>query len=162
MLLPQSSAFAALKNRLNSVSNIGLLHAGPRLYVYQTNPTPKYKLVSLTKQNHQHLRIHLRAPNRHAAKIPRRKHHPLGRAPREIQIRTRKGPPRTTRRIPTPSRPGRRPPHRSPEPIPNRCAVRSRHVRPGAQQPGPRRRGCWKWWSWGFVARVRWDGGCGW
>jgi len=30
MLLPQSSAFAALKNRLNSVSNIGLLHAGPR------------------------------------------------------------------------------------------------------------------------------------
>ncbi|KAL1988401.1 hypothetical protein VTN96DRAFT_10084 [Rasamsonia emersonii] len=29
MLLPQSSAFAALKNRLNSVSNIGLLH-GPR------------------------------------------------------------------------------------------------------------------------------------
>ncbi|RMJ27702.1 hypothetical protein PHISP_01416 [Aspergillus sp. HF37] len=31
MLLPQSSAFAALKNRLNSVSNIGLLHAGPRL-----------------------------------------------------------------------------------------------------------------------------------
>ncbi|KAI9370839.1 vacuolar protein 14 C-terminal Fig4p binding-domain-containing protein [Aspergillus egyptiacus] len=31
MLLPQSSAFAALKNRLNSVSNIGLLHPGPRL-----------------------------------------------------------------------------------------------------------------------------------
>ncbi|KAL4912555.1 vacuolar protein 14 C-terminal Fig4p binding-domain-containing protein [Aspergillus aurantiobrunneus] len=31
MLLPQSSAFAALKNRLNSVSNIGLLHTGPRL-----------------------------------------------------------------------------------------------------------------------------------
>lgn len=31
MLLPQSSAFAALKNRLNSVSNIGLLHASPRL-----------------------------------------------------------------------------------------------------------------------------------
>ncbi|KAJ5082924.1 Protein VAC14 [Penicillium argentinense] len=30
MLLPQSSAFAALKNRLNSVSNIGLLHSGPR------------------------------------------------------------------------------------------------------------------------------------
>ncbi|KOC17690.1 vacuole-associated enzyme activator complex component (Vac14) [Aspergillus flavus AF70] len=30
MLLPQSSAFAALKNRLNSVSNIGLLHT-PRL-----------------------------------------------------------------------------------------------------------------------------------
>ncbi|KAL4808273.1 vacuolar protein 14 C-terminal Fig4p binding-domain-containing protein [Aspergillus unguis] len=31
MLLPQSSAFAALKNRLNSVSNIGLLQPGPRL-----------------------------------------------------------------------------------------------------------------------------------
>ncbi|KAJ6149010.1 hypothetical protein N7471_000209 [Penicillium samsonianum] len=30
MLLPQSSAFAALKNRLNSVSNIGFLHGGPR------------------------------------------------------------------------------------------------------------------------------------
>ncbi|OQD82551.1 hypothetical protein PENANT_c021G08705 [Penicillium antarcticum] len=30
MLLPQSSAFAALKNRLNSVSNIGFLHSGPR------------------------------------------------------------------------------------------------------------------------------------
>ncbi|OAA73778.1 Armadillo-type fold domain containing protein [Cordyceps fumosorosea ARSEF 2679] len=30
MLLPQSSAFAALKNRLNSVSAIGYLHATPR------------------------------------------------------------------------------------------------------------------------------------
>ncbi|KAJ5206327.1 hypothetical protein N7491_003054 [Penicillium cf. griseofulvum] len=30
MLLPQSSAFAALKNRLNSVNNIGFLHGGPR------------------------------------------------------------------------------------------------------------------------------------
>ncbi|RWA07559.1 hypothetical protein EKO27_g7554 [Xylaria grammica] len=30
MLLPQSSAFAALKNRLNSVSSIGFLHTGPR------------------------------------------------------------------------------------------------------------------------------------
>ncbi|GAB7355443.1 hypothetical protein MBLNU459_g5950t1 [Dothideomycetes sp. NU459] len=34
MLLPQSSAFAALKNRLNSVSAIGYLHIAPR-----TNPT---------------------------------------------------------------------------------------------------------------------------
>jgi vacuole morphology and inheritance protein 14 len=33
MLLPQSSAFAALKNRLNSVSSIGFLHTGPRSYV---------------------------------------------------------------------------------------------------------------------------------
>ncbi|KAI0475186.1 vacuole morphology and inheritance protein [Xylariaceae sp. FL0804] len=30
MLLPQSSAFAALKNRLNSVSSIGFLHVGSR------------------------------------------------------------------------------------------------------------------------------------
>ncbi|KAG6016788.1 hypothetical protein E4U43_003114 [Claviceps pusilla] len=30
MLLPQSSAFAALKNRLNSVSSIGYLHVSPR------------------------------------------------------------------------------------------------------------------------------------
>ncbi|KAL9038293.1 MAG: hypothetical protein Q9214_005338 [Letrouitia sp. 1 TL-2023] len=33
MLLPQSSAFAALKNRLNSVSAIGYLHIAPRGYV---------------------------------------------------------------------------------------------------------------------------------
>ena len=40
MLLPQSSAFAALKNRLNSVSNIGLLH-GPKGYVSpQPLPSP--------------------------------------------------------------------------------------------------------------------------
>ncbi|CAG8196424.1 unnamed protein product [Penicillium olsonii] len=37
MLLPQSSAFAALKNRLNSVSNIGFLHSGPRKY----GPSPR-------------------------------------------------------------------------------------------------------------------------
>lgn len=39
MLLPQSSAFAALKNRLNSVSAIGYLHIAPRGYV-QSNMTP--------------------------------------------------------------------------------------------------------------------------
>jgi len=32
MLLPQSSAFALLKNRLNSVSAIGYLHIAPRAY----------------------------------------------------------------------------------------------------------------------------------
>ncbi|KAK9772758.1 putative Vacuole morphology and inheritance protein [Seiridium cardinale] len=37
MLLPQSSAFAALKNRLNSVSSIGYLHIAPRPYVYSSN-----------------------------------------------------------------------------------------------------------------------------
>lgn len=36
MLLPQSSAFAALKNRLNSVSSIGYLHIAPRPYVSST------------------------------------------------------------------------------------------------------------------------------
>ncbi|KAK4990366.1 hypothetical protein LTR50_002540 [Elasticomyces elasticus] len=37
MLLPQSSAFAALKNRLNSVSAIGYLHIAPRTYVLSTS-----------------------------------------------------------------------------------------------------------------------------
>lgn len=37
MLLPQSSAFAALKNRLNSVSAIGYLHIAPRTYVSTSN-----------------------------------------------------------------------------------------------------------------------------
>ncbi|KAJ4303608.1 hypothetical protein N0V90_002507 [Kalmusia sp. IMI 367209] len=37
MLLPQSSAFAALKNRLNSVSAIGYLHMTPRGYVPTSN-----------------------------------------------------------------------------------------------------------------------------
>jgi vacuole morphology and inheritance protein 14 len=41
MLLPQSSAFAALKNRLNSVSSIGYLHIAPRTYVPTLDkPTP--------------------------------------------------------------------------------------------------------------------------
>lgn len=38
MLLPQSSAFAALKNRLNSVSSIGYLHIAPRPYVPANPP----------------------------------------------------------------------------------------------------------------------------
>lgn len=38
MLLPQSSAFAALKNRLNSVSSIGYLHIAPRPYVPPNPP----------------------------------------------------------------------------------------------------------------------------
>ncbi|KAI0836133.1 vacuole morphology and inheritance protein [Hypoxylon sp. FL0890] len=40
MLLPQSSAFAALKNRLNSVSSIGFLQIAPRPYVLFSTPTP--------------------------------------------------------------------------------------------------------------------------
>lgn len=41
MLLPQSSAFAALRNRLNSVSSIGYLHIAPRPYV-PTNAPPSH------------------------------------------------------------------------------------------------------------------------
>jgi vacuole morphology and inheritance protein 14 len=37
MLLPQSSAFAALKNRLNSVSSIGYLHGAPKSASTTTN-----------------------------------------------------------------------------------------------------------------------------
>jgi vacuole morphology and inheritance protein 14 len=42
MLLPQSSAFAALKNRLNSVSAIGYLNVAPRAnpYVHSSSPSP--------------------------------------------------------------------------------------------------------------------------
>lgn len=39
MLLPQSAAFAALKNRLNSVSAIGYLHIAPRPYVPSPSPS---------------------------------------------------------------------------------------------------------------------------
>jgi vacuole morphology and inheritance protein 14 len=48
MLLPQSSAFAALKNRLNSVSAIGYLHIAPRAYVPSPNvsfPQPRNNSV---------------------------------------------------------------------------------------------------------------------
>ena len=41
MLLPQSSAFAALKNRLNSVSAIGYLHIAPRSYVTSSHVRQK-------------------------------------------------------------------------------------------------------------------------
>jgi len=43
MLLPQSSAFAALKNRLNSVSAIGYLHIVPR-----TATTPASSSISFS------------------------------------------------------------------------------------------------------------------
>ncbi|KAJ9134797.1 ARM repeat-containing protein [Pleurostoma richardsiae] len=49
MLLPQSSAFAALKNRLNSVSSIGYLHIAPRTYVTSGNvhtPHSRHALVA--------------------------------------------------------------------------------------------------------------------
>ncbi|KAJ5662481.1 uncharacterized protein N7477_010097 [Penicillium maclennaniae] len=46
MLLPQSSAFAALKNRLNSVSNIGFLYGGPRS---TTQTAPSYERTTGTR-----------------------------------------------------------------------------------------------------------------
>ncbi|KAH8592245.1 vacuolar protein 14 C-terminal Fig4p binding-domain-containing protein [Bisporella sp. PMI_857] len=59
MLLPQSSAFAALKNRLNSVSAIGYLHIAPRTYVppSRNNSTgsvgPVAEAISTFSLNHQ-------------------------------------------------------------------------------------------------------------
>ncbi len=46
MLLPQSSAFAALKNRLNSVSAIGYLHIAPRAYVPQSRNNSVTEAIS--------------------------------------------------------------------------------------------------------------------
>ncbi|KAL2840571.1 vacuolar protein 14 C-terminal Fig4p binding-domain-containing protein [Aspergillus pseudoustus] len=53
MLLPQSSAFAALKNRLNSVSSIGLLHTGPRQTstAATATSTPSYDRSSTRLKN---------------------------------------------------------------------------------------------------------------
>ena len=55
MLLPQSSAFAALKNRLNSVSAIGYLHIAPRPYVSQSRSNSVVDTLS-TFQLHQRQR----------------------------------------------------------------------------------------------------------
>lgn len=49
MLLPQSSAFAALKNRLNSVSSIGYLHIAPRPYVASNEPLPHTRKGSVVE-----------------------------------------------------------------------------------------------------------------
>ncbi|KAF4632675.1 hypothetical protein G7Y89_g5450 [Cudoniella acicularis] len=46
MLLPQSAAFAALKNRLNSVSAIGFLHIAPRAYVSQSRNNSVVEAIS--------------------------------------------------------------------------------------------------------------------
>lgn len=53
MLLPQSSAFAALKNRLNSVSAIGYLHIAPRAYVSKSRSNSVAEAIS-TFQFYQH------------------------------------------------------------------------------------------------------------
>jgi vacuole morphology and inheritance protein 14 len=53
MLLPQSSAFAALKNRLNSVSAIGFLHIAPRTYVSQSRSNSILDSVSTFQFHHR-------------------------------------------------------------------------------------------------------------
>jgi vacuole morphology and inheritance protein 14 len=53
MLLPQSSAFAALKNRLNSVSAIGYLHIAPRAYVPKACSNSVTGTFSPTQFNHR-------------------------------------------------------------------------------------------------------------
>lgn len=55
MLLPQSSAFAALKNRLNSVSAIGFLHIAPRTYVPSRNNSVADS-ISTYQFPHKHVR----------------------------------------------------------------------------------------------------------
>jgi vacuole morphology and inheritance protein 14 len=51
MLLPQSSAFAALKNRLNSVSAIGYLHIAPRPYVHPSISISPFPSQSQPRNN---------------------------------------------------------------------------------------------------------------
>lgn len=53
MLLPQSSAFAALKNRLNSVSAIGYLHVAPRAYVHNVCSNSVTGTLPPTQINHR-------------------------------------------------------------------------------------------------------------
>lgn len=53
MLLPQSSAFAALKNRLNSVSAIGYLHIAPRAYVPKSRSNSVAETFSTTQFHHR-------------------------------------------------------------------------------------------------------------
>lgn len=53
MLLPQSSAFAALKNRLNSVSAIGYLHIAPRAYVSQSRSNNVVETISVFQSHHR-------------------------------------------------------------------------------------------------------------
>jgi vacuole morphology and inheritance protein 14 len=48
MLLPQSSAFAALKNRLNSVSSIGYLHVAPKRFVETSRSTSSISQLIVT------------------------------------------------------------------------------------------------------------------
>lgn len=62
MLLPQSSAFAALKNRLNSVSAIGYLHIAPRPYVTPSLPPifQQHRTCSVAEAALSNFKIHTR------------------------------------------------------------------------------------------------------
>ncbi|GKT39912.1 protein VAC14 [Colletotrichum spaethianum] len=51
MLLPQSSAFAALKNRLNAVSSIGYLHIAPKVSTYDRPNRLKSREDSIIRWN---------------------------------------------------------------------------------------------------------------
>lgn len=62
MLLPQSSAFAALKNRLNSVSAIGYLHIAPRTYVSQSRNNSVVEAIS-SMNHHRQKSTETHAPN---------------------------------------------------------------------------------------------------
>ncbi|KAH8198241.1 hypothetical protein TruAng_007584 [Truncatella angustata] len=66
MLLPQSSAFAALKNRLNSVSSIGYLHIAPRPYVPSSStPGSHSRQGSVVEAVTSHLQSHTRSKSGH-------------------------------------------------------------------------------------------------
>ncbi|KAI2464513.1 vacuole morphology and inheritance protein [Annulohypoxylon bovei var. microspora] len=65
MLLPQSSAFAALKNRLNSVSSIGYLQIGPRPYVLSSIGSPSYAWPSSVAETVSSFQNHTRSKSGH-------------------------------------------------------------------------------------------------
>ena len=64
MLLPQSSAFAALKNRLNSVSAIGYLHiTQARAYVSQSRNNSVVETISTFQFHHRQKSTETHAPS---------------------------------------------------------------------------------------------------
>ncbi|KAI1135429.1 vacuole morphology and inheritance protein [Hypoxylon sp. FL0543] len=65
MLLPQSSAFAALKNRLNSVSSVGFLQIGPRPYVPSSTPTPIHSRQGSVADTVSSFQSHTRSQSGH-------------------------------------------------------------------------------------------------
>ncbi|KAI1090487.1 vacuole morphology and inheritance protein [Rostrohypoxylon terebratum] len=67
MLLPQSSAFAALKNRLNSVSSIGYLQIGPRPYVLSSIGFPSLPWQGSVAEAISSFQNHIRSKSGHDA-----------------------------------------------------------------------------------------------